>query len=278
MKVLVQNILPNPDQPRTIFDQAELEGLAQSIKENDLIQPIVVEQVGLPPHDQYILVDGERRWRAHQLAGLKEIEVVVRPSTNHNGLERLTRALVANVQRSNMGFVDEAKAYQRLIDELGSVEAVSQKTGVHIHTINARLMLLELSEATQKLYNLRRLPFDLTVIALLKRLTKDQQDRLVSTAVTRGWKTTSILRAGQNMISQSGKLYTPRKRERVIEEKIGGGAHFDALAMVDCKLPSEIRIAARATCRACSLYPEAGLAICKQCPLPDFLRRMGAKA
>ncbi len=274
MKVLVKNILPNPDQPRTIFDQAELEGLAQSIKETGLIQPIVVEQVV----DQYILVDGERRWRAHQIAGLKEIEVTIKPCTNHNGLERLTRALVANVQRSAMGFTDEAKAYQKLIKELGSVDEVARKTGVNIHTINSRLMLLELSELTQKLYNLRKLPFDLTVITLLKRLTKEKQDELVSKAVTRGWKTTSILRAGQNILTHNGKAYTPKKREPKVEEKWGGGAHFDALTMVaGPKIPAELRAAARATCRACSLYPEAGLAICKQCPLPDFLRRMESK-
>ena len=103
MKVPVQSVLPNPDQPRTIFDQAELEGLAQSIRETGLIQPIVVEQAG----DQYILVDGERRWRAHQLAGLTEIEVVVKPSTNHNGAERLTRALVARRPERDTGREDQ---------------------------------------------------------------------------------------------------------------------------------------------------------------------------
>ena len=104
--IAINRIFPNPDQPRTVFDQEELEGLAQSIKENGLIQPIVVEQAG----DCFILVDGERRWRACQLAGLVHIEAVIRPASNHNGIQRLTHALVANIQRSSMGAIDEAHA------------------------------------------------------------------------------------------------------------------------------------------------------------------------
>lgn len=271
MKILVSNVLPNPDQPRTIFDQAELEGLAQSIKETGLIQPIVVEQVD----DKYIITDGERRWRAHQLAGLLEIEAVIQPSSNHHGLERLTRALVANVQRASMGYVDEAKAYQRLINELGSVEAVSEKTGVSEYTINNRLLLLEFSPTTQKFYNLKKLPFDMSVITMLRRMDHNLQDKLVSTAVSRGWKTTSLLRAGGNMLAQNGKTYTRKTRKPKVPEKImGGGAHFDALSIVNRKIPDGLKLAARATCRNCALYDEASPITCKECPLPEFLLRV----
>lgn len=78
MKIPVSKVFPNPNQPRTVFDADELESLAQSIMENDLIQPIVVEQDG---DGNYFLIDGERRWRAHQLAGLDEIEAVIEEPT-----------------------------------------------------------------------------------------------------------------------------------------------------------------------------------------------------
>src|ERR1700690_145444 len=116
----VSKILPNPDQPRTIFDEKKLAGLAQSIKENGLVQPVVVEQVG----EEYILVDGERRWRGVKMLGRGTIEATMRKASNHKGNERLTLALVANVQRSNMGPVDEGKAYEKLYKQLGTLQKV----------------------------------------------------------------------------------------------------------------------------------------------------------
>lgn len=269
MKIRVEHVLPNPDQPRTVFDQAELEGLAQSIIENTLIQPIVVEQAG----DRYILVDGERRWRAHQMAGFAEIEavVMVSASSNHNGLERLTRALVANIQRSAMGPVDEARAYQRLVNEHGTLDAVAKKVGVSIATVSLRLSLLEFPEAVQRLFNLKRLTVDGTVIAALKRLKSDQQIRLATMGATRGWSASAMVR----LVSREQKgtpAYVTKKRGPKEAVKLAG--KFDALAMVNRKLPEPIRRAALTTCKACSLYEEASSIICKQCPLPEFLVRL----
>ncbi len=126
MNIPINKIRPNPRQPRTIFDADELQELAQSIRENGIIQPIVVEQ----DKDGYTLVAGERRWRAAKIAGMKEIEAVVRPPSNHRGSQRLAHALIENVQRSAMGPVDEARAYQELVNELGTADAVAKKVGV----------------------------------------------------------------------------------------------------------------------------------------------------
>jgi ParB family chromosome partitioning protein len=268
MKISIHLVIPNPEQPRTIFDQAELEGLAQSIRENDLIQPIVVEKAG----DHYILIDGERRWRACQLAGLSEIEAVVRPSSNHNGVERLTKALVANIQRSAMGPVDEARAFEKLIKEFGSVESVAQKVGVHSVTIYTKLSLLDFPEPVQKIYNLRRLSVDTSTIAALKRLNSEQQLRIVTKAASRGWSAKTMLHLITLEQKNGGGIYIPPKRTK---KEIKFEGHFDALALINGKkLPREIREAAVKTCQACSLYPEASPAICKECPLPDFLRRL----
>ena len=125
MNIPINKIRPNPRQPRTIFDAAELEQLAQSIRENGIIQPIVVEQDG----EWFTLIAGERRWRAAKLAGLTEMEATVRARSNHRGTQRLAHALIENVQRSAMGPVDEARAYQELVDELGSADAVAKKVG-----------------------------------------------------------------------------------------------------------------------------------------------------
>ncbi len=209
MKIRVDQILPNPEQPRTIFDEYELHSLAQSIKETGLIQPIIMEAEG----DQYILIDGERRLRAAKILELPDIEAVVRQPAKSNGKERLTQALVANIQRSQMGYVDEAKAYQILLDELGSIEAVCDKTGMSTATISGRLALLEFAPLVQKMYNLKKLPFDLSLLAALKRLGPEDQETVASHAATRGLRTTSILRAITKMIKQRGEDYKPTKRQ-----------------------------------------------------------------
>src|SRR6185369_7089197 len=98
-QIHISRVVPNPEQPRKTFDQAELDGLADSIREHGVIQPIVVESCA----DDYILHDGERRLRAAKLAGLKKIPAIVHPPLNGTGpQERLERALVANVQRVEM--------------------------------------------------------------------------------------------------------------------------------------------------------------------------------
>jgi ParB/RepB/Spo0J family partition protein len=275
MKIPVNKVVPNPDQPRTVFDEDELAGLAQSIVENDLIQPIVVEAAG----DGYILIDGERRWRAHQLAGLTEIEAVVKEGKALRGKERLTQALVANIQRSAMGFVDEALAYRQLMDEYGGLEAVAQKTGVSTATISGRLSLLELAPEVQRLYNLKRLPFDLSVLAMFKRLKHEDQARVALMAVSRGWRTESILRSGRAVLNGKGrKRHAPEAMTQKAEVIVPDGK-FDALALLAAggfrkPLSMAVRTAARATCKACALYGEASKVTCRECPLPEFLKRL----
>lgn len=123
--IAIDQIVPNPEQPRTLFDEGELQLLAQSITANGLIQPIVVEPAG----DGYILVDGERRLRACQSIGWTEIEAHVRAATNHGGQERLAHALVANIQRAGMGPVDEALAYRKLVKKWGGGATGSKQGG-----------------------------------------------------------------------------------------------------------------------------------------------------
>ena len=267
MKAPIDKIIPNPDQPRTVFDLVELEGLAATIRKHGVIQPVTVEQAD----DYYILVDGERRWRAAQMAGLLKIPIAIQERTNHNGIERLTKALIANIQRSAMGPVDEAKAYQRLMGELGTEQAVADEVGVSIATVSLRLGILEFPDEVQKLYNLRRLPLDVKIIAVLKRMKKDQLIRVTLRAATRGATAKTLMRMINRELMGS-KTYQPRKREKPQIEIDG---HFNALALIqEKKIPDTIQVATIATCEACSLYSEASPSICRECPLPDFLRRI----
>lgn len=112
--VLVDLIDPNPQQPRQQFDEAALKELAGSIVDHGLIQPIVVE----PNGDRYTLHDGERRWRAHKIAGLQDIPAYIVPAGT-DPQKLLLRAIVANDQRADLTPIERAQGYQRLADEHG---------------------------------------------------------------------------------------------------------------------------------------------------------------
>ena len=104
-------LVPNPKQPRLQMDDAKLEELAQSIRANGVIQPIVVRKAG----DHFEIVAGERRWRASQRAGLLKVPVAVKDVPDDKLLEV---ALIENIQRENLSPIEEAQAYRRLTDEL----------------------------------------------------------------------------------------------------------------------------------------------------------------
>jgi len=140
----VGSLKPHPGQPRRHFDDAALEELATSIAARGLIQPIVVRPHG---HD-YQIVAGERRWRAAQRARLHEVPVIVR---DFNDVETLEIALVENIQRQDLNAIEEAQAYQRLVDEFGHTQEalgnLVHKSRSHIANL---LRLLELPDAVQR--------------------------------------------------------------------------------------------------------------------------------
>ena len=139
----VSAIAPHPDQPRRHFDEAALDELAASIAERGVIQPIIVRPHG---HD-YQIVAGERRWRAAQRARLHEVPVVVR---EYSDSETLQIALLENIQRQDLNAIEEARAYQRLIDEFGHTQDALARA-VHksrSHVANL-LRLLDLPDEVQ---------------------------------------------------------------------------------------------------------------------------------
>lgn len=140
----VTAITPNPRQPRDVFDDERLRELSTSIREVGLLQPVVVRSVG---SDQYELIMGERRWRASQLAGLQQIPAIVRDTQD---TDLLRDALIENLQREQLNPLEEAAAYQQLLDDFDAThEQLAQKVGRSRSHITNTLRLLNLPSEVQ---------------------------------------------------------------------------------------------------------------------------------
>ena len=141
----IDRIEPNSEQPRTSFAEAALNELAQSITANGIVQPVIVRKKGA----KYQIVAGERRWRAAQRAGLRRIPVVVREVSDDKLLEL---ALVENIQRQELNAIEEARAFRKLIDNIGlTQEMISERIGKERTLIATSLRLLRLPSEVLKL-------------------------------------------------------------------------------------------------------------------------------
>ncbi len=141
----IQEIYPNSDQPRKEFDKAELEALAESIKESGVIIPIIVTRT----EKGYLIVAGERRWRASRLAGKETIPAIIRELSD---LQILQQALIENIQRQDLNPLEEAEALKRLIDDYDmKQEQLSSMVGKSRSAIANILRLLNLSEKVKDL-------------------------------------------------------------------------------------------------------------------------------
>lgn len=141
----IERIHPQRGQPRRFFDADRLEELAQSLREQGVVQPLIVRSAA---DGDYELIAGERRWRAAQRAGLHEVPVVIRRADD---LEAFELALVENLQREDLNPVEEAEAYQRLLDEHGyTQEELAVRVGKDRSTVANSLRLLKLPEVAQR--------------------------------------------------------------------------------------------------------------------------------
>jgi ParB family chromosome partitioning protein len=142
-EVDIDLLAPNDLQPRVQMDDARLQELADSIKANGIIQPILVRRTGTT----YRIIAGERRWRAAQRAGLRKVPIVVRDVAEGANKELLELALVENIQRENLSAVDEALAYRRLADEFGlTQDQIAAAVGKDRSSIANFIRLLKLPE------------------------------------------------------------------------------------------------------------------------------------
>jgi len=144
LEVEVDRIASNPSQPRRSFDEAKIDELANSVRDQGIIQPLVVRRVG----EGYELIAGERRLRAARKAGLREVPVIVREASNS---ETLQLALLENLQREDLNPIEEATAYQRLQEEFElSQEEIAQKVGKSRPAVANCMRLLLLPREVQQ--------------------------------------------------------------------------------------------------------------------------------
>ena len=188
----VDSIDPNPLQPRRVFQSERLAELAQSIRANGIVQPLVVRRIG----ERFQLVAGERRWRAAKLAGMEQVPVVIREIPDDRLLEI---SLIENIQREDLNAIETAHAFSRLSTELElNPEQIGQRTGKDRTTVVNFLRLLQLPEDLQQLVAERRLTAG-HARCLLALPTVALQREVAEKAVAQGWSVRQMERTTQKM-------------------------------------------------------------------------------
>jgi ParB family chromosome partitioning protein len=194
--VPISHIKPNAFQPRSHFDEESMSSLAASIREVGLLQPVLVREVD-GEEESYELIAGERRWRAARRAGLQTIPVLVQPDTGD--VSSLEQALVENLHREDLNALEEAAAYQQLIDEFGLThEQVATRMGKGRATVTNTLRLLQLPAGAQRALAERTISAG-HARALLGTPDRTLQDKLVEQITSEGLTVRAveeIVRAG----------------------------------------------------------------------------------
>ena len=143
--IRISKIEPDREQPRRNFKKEELEELAASIKNNGLLEPIIVQE----EENRFLIIAGERRWRASQMAGLTEIPAIVKHYTRQ---ERVEISLIENIQREDLNPIEEANAYKRLAEEFGlKQEEIAEKVSRSRTAVTNAMRLLKLSDKVQQM-------------------------------------------------------------------------------------------------------------------------------
>lgn len=180
-QVPVEQVFPNPNQPRRSFDAAAMFELTLSIERDGVIQPIVVRP---SPGGRYEIIAGERRWRAAKRAGLTEIPIVLRDADDEKVLEL---AIVENVQREDLNPIELAIAFQRMAAELNlSHDQIGEKTGKDRATISNSIRLLQLPQEVQDMVATKRLSPG-HARALLKVQNEQRQREMAERSLNEGW-------------------------------------------------------------------------------------------
>lgn len=221
--VAIADIQPGRYQARVQMDDEALQELADSIKAQGIIQPVIVRERGL---SQYELIAGERRWRASQLAGLTEIPVVIKTISDETAL---AMGLIENLQRENLNPIEEAQGLKRLADEFGLThETIAKAVGKSRSAISNSLRLLSLPEPVQEMLYQRRLEMG-HARALLTLHVVDQLE-LAQKAVKNGWSVREVERrsqlAHQKAKPEAAKTISPdiRRINDALTEHLGVNA------------------------------------------------------
>ncbi len=201
--VAVDKIHPNPHQPRKEFEATALKELSDSIKEKGILQPITVRRA---KDNQFEIIAGERRWRAAQKAGLHEIPIIIRTSDDQDSFEL---AIIENIQRSDLNSMEEAEAYDQLIQKYQlTQQEVSQKVGKERATVANALRLLSLPSAIKQMLRMNQIStghakvilsledhsqqVSIAKVVIAEKLSVRATEKLVAQSKFRGQTTQSI--------------------------------------------------------------------------------------
>ncbi|MGH7192186.1 MAG: ParB/RepB/Spo0J family partition protein [Candidatus Saccharimonadales bacterium] len=183
-RIAVGNLSPNPYQPRKHFDESGLKELAASIKRHGVVQPLVVTPAE-DKKDAYVLIAGERRWRASKLAGLKQVPAIVRTGQE---LERLEVALIENVQRVDLSPLEQAVSIERLHEQFNlPYEDIATRLGKAVSTVHNSVRLLRLPEAARDALAGGRITEGHARAILALKDDAERQAYLLTTIQEQGW-------------------------------------------------------------------------------------------
>lgn len=290
----VDQTMPNPRQPRTVFSVDEMESLTASVRQYGVLQPVSAYQAG----DCFILIDGERRWRAAKKLGLATIPAKISPPPSDGEQDSLILALVANLQREDMNPVDEGRALMILRGQGLSNTAIAHRLSKNTSWVAGRMALASMDEEIQDLVREKMLPSDSSAIMALNDIRDPELRLKVARRLARPGQIIKVVKemcgtvakieresreanrpvsAGYAvpMLSVAGK--TSLNTEKPSENK-PFLAKWHILALAGGVPPwPEIELAARDTCRACALYDVASASTCRDCPGADLLKRLMEK-
>ncbi len=206
--IKISRIEPNEGQPRKSFDEETLKELADSMKEYGILQPLLVKRKG----GNFQIIAGERRWRAAKMAGLKEVPVIVR---EYNKQQSVEIALIENVQRADLNPIEEALAYQQLMQEFGlKQEEIALRVSKNRATITNSIRLLKLAEPVQQLLISGEISSG-HARALLGLEDKEQQIALASQIIEKGLNVRQV----EKLVKMMTKPQKDEKEKEEGEEK-----------------------------------------------------------
>lgn len=227
-KLAVSDIVPNPHQPRQHFDEDALMGLAESIKNHGILQPMVVTPLG---KGQFAIIAGERRWRAAQKAGFDKVPAIVRTTKE---LESLELAIVENVQRVDLSPLEQAVSIERLHQQFSmSYDTIAKRLGKANSTVSNIVRLLELPPAAQEALKLQKITEGHARTILALKDVPEKQEELLTNIMRHGW---SVRQAEQFVTSiKEGFKEAPATKERMntetpatkqLSKRIGAPVHI----------------------------------------------------
>jgi ParB family chromosome partitioning protein len=220
-KILIQDIIPNPDQPRREFDQNALEEMAKTIEQHGIVQPLIV----MRHEDKYRIVAGERRWRAAQLAKLTHLPVIIRSMKE---LEELELSLIENIQRVDLSPLEQAMSVYKLQHQFNlGLDEIAKKLGKAPSTISNLMRLLQLPDSAREALRDSKITEGHARAILSLKQWPDKQEQLLRSILDNTWTVrqaeqfATAAKAGADSQSAKGRTASETEMTKDFGKKLG---------------------------------------------------------